>query len=84
MQRSLTLAYSNLLKIQPCQPKERKPLPELCMITNRVIPLKSERDLSLQSSPHFTVTFSYAQLRPEASRSSALTFFFYEKGGYNS
>lgn len=80
MQRSLTFAHSNL-KIQLCQPKERKPLPELCVITNRVIPLKSDGDLSPQSSQHFTVTFLYAELRPEASRSSALTFFYHEKGG---
>lgn len=73
IQRSLTLEHSTLLKIQPCQLKERKPSHELCVITNRVIPLKSDGDLSPQSSPHFTVTFQYADLRPEASRSSALT-----------
>lgn len=77
MQRSPTLTHSNLLQIQLCQPKERKPLPELCVITNRVIPLKLDGDLSLQSSPRFTVTFSYAELRPKASRSSALTFFLF-------
>lgn len=68
----LELAHSNL-KIQLCEPKERKPRPELCVITNSRIPLKP--DLSLQSSPHFTVTFLYAELRLEASMSSALTFF---------
>lgn len=73
MQRSLILEHSNLLKIQPCQPKERKPSHELCEITNRVLLLKPDGDLSPQSSPHFTVTFQYAELRPEASRSSALT-----------
>jgi len=79
MQRNLTLTHSNLLKIQLRQPEERKPLPELRVITNRVIPLKPDGDLSLQSSPHFTVTFPYAELRSAASRSS--TFFYsHEKG----
>lgn len=49
MQRSLTIEHSNLLKIQPCQPKERKPSHELCVITNRVIPLKPGGDLLPQS-----------------------------------
>lgn len=53
--------------------KEKKPSHELCVITNRVILLKPDGDLSPQSSPHFTITFQYAEHRPEASRSTALT-----------